>query len=84
MKYRKGIALSEATEEELLRYQMVNIVRTSEREIEGLGECSEALAKIYNSLKYRNIRFFAGFLISLYLIVNFFVLVEKFFWRKSR
>lgn len=79
MKYRKGIEPSEATEEELLRYQMVNIVRTSEREIEGLGECSAALAKIYNSLKYRNIRFFAGFLISLYLIVGFFVLIKKLF-----
>ena len=65
MKYRKGTELSEATKEELLHYQMVNIVKTSKDDIENLGECSASLAKIYNSLKYRHIRFFLGFLLSL-------------------
>ena len=54
MRCRKGIELDEATEEELLRYQMVNIVKTSRDDVDSLGECSDALAKIYNSLKYRH------------------------------
>lgn len=84
MRCRKGIELDEATEEELLRYQMVNIVKTSRDDVDSLGECSDALAKIYNSLKYRHIRFFLGFLLGLYLIVGFFILIKKFFLGKEK
>lgn len=82
MRYRKGIKLSEATEDEILRCQMENILRTSHNEPENLGECSEALAKIYILLKYRYAGFFFGFMIGIYLVVGFFALIVKFFWRK--
>lgn len=49
MKYRKGINVSDATEKELIRYQMERIVKESCDE--NLGECSMALAELYKSLK---------------------------------
>lgn len=82
MKYRKNIDINNATEEELLRYQMENIVKTSVNEIENLGECSESLTKIYKSLKYRHTRSLFGFMINIYLIVGVFIFVIKFFRRK--
>lgn len=81
MKHRKELPISEATEDELLRCQMENVVRTSENDIEGLGECSEALAKMYCLLKYRHIGFFLSFLIIFYTFVCFFVFVKKLFRR---
>lgn len=78
MKYRKGIEISNATEKELLRYQMEKIAKESCSE--DLGSESTALAELYKSLKNSNIRVFIGFLIILHLIVDFIVLVKKLFW----
>lgn len=47
MKYRKGIDVSDATEKELIRYQMERIVKESCDE--NLGECSMAFAELYKS-----------------------------------
>lgn len=49
MKYRKGIKISEATEKELLRYQMEKIAKESCSE--DLSGESTALAELYKSLK---------------------------------
>ena len=49
MKYRKGIEISDATEEELLRYQMEKIAKESCSE--DLSGESTALAELYKSLK---------------------------------
>ena len=77
MKYRKGIKISEATEKELLRYQMEKIAKESCSE--DLSGESTALAELYKSLKNSGIRVFIGFLISLHLIVDLIVLVKKLF-----
>ncbi len=83
MKFRKGIEISNATEEEMLRWQMERIAKVSAvADDELLGEYSEALAKLYNSFKYRHAGIFLGIFMSFYLIINFFVLIIKFFWRK--
>ena len=49
MKYRKGIEISEATEKELLRYQMEKIAKESCSE--DLSGESTDLAELYKSLK---------------------------------
>lgn len=49
MKYRKGINVSDATEKELIRYQMERIVKESCDE--NLGECSMALAELCKLFK---------------------------------
>ena len=49
MKYRKGIKISDATEKELLRYQMEKIAKESCSE--DLSGESTALAELYKSLK---------------------------------
>lgn len=77
MKYRKGIKISEATEKELLRYQMEKIAKESCSE--DLSGESTALAELYKSLKNSDIRVFIGFLISLHLIVDLIILVKKLF-----
>lgn len=77
MKYRKGIDISEATEKELLRYQMEKIAKESCSE--DLSGESTALAELYKSLKNSDIRVFIGFLINLHLIVDLIVLVKKLF-----
>ena len=83
MKYKKGVEIENATEEEMLRWQMEKIIKASDViDDESLGECSEALAKLYNSLKYRHAGLFLGIFMSFYLIINFFVLIIKIFWRK--
>lgn len=83
MRFRKGIKISKATEEELLRWQMERIVRVSAVvDDEFLGEYSEALAKLYNSLKHRHAGLFLGILMSLYSIVYILVLIVKIFRRK--
>ena len=56
MKYRKGIKISEATEKELLRYQMEKIAKESCSE--DLSGESTALAELYKSLKNSDIRVF--------------------------
>lgn len=54
MKYRKGIDISEATEKELLRYQMEKIAKESCSE--DLSGESTALAELYKSLKNTEIK----------------------------
>ena len=49
MKYRKGIEISEATEKELLQYQMEKIAKESCSE--DLSGESTALAELYKSLR---------------------------------
>lgn len=78
MKYRKGIEISNATEKELLRYQMEKIAK--ETCSENLSGESAALAELYESFKNADIRGIVGFLISLHLIVYLIVLVKKLFW----
>lgn len=80
MRYRKGIEISDATEKELLRYQMEKIAKESCSE--DLGGESAALAELYESLKNTDIRVFVGFLISFHLIVHLIVLIKKLFWCK--
>ena len=80
MKYRKGIRVSDATEKELLRYQMEKIVKESETE--NLGEVSIALAELYQSLKNSHARAFLRILVSFYLIVHIIILIKEFFGRK--
>ena len=77
MRYRKGIEISDATEKELLRYQMEKIAKESCSE--DLGGESAALAELYESLKNTDIRVFVGFLISFHLIVHLIVLIKKLF-----
>lgn len=75
MKYRKEIKISDATEKELLRYQMEKIAKESCSE--DLSGESTALAELYKSLKNIDIWIFSGFLISLYLVVHFVILIKK-------
>lgn len=75
MKYRKGIKISDATEKELLRYQMEKIAKESCSE--DLSGESTALAELYKSLKNTDIWIFSGFLISFYLVVHFVILIKK-------
>lgn len=83
MQRRRNIRIAKATEEELIRYQMENIISTSKNEIEGLGECSEALAKMYILIKERHARLFFRFLAGCYFFIGLLVLTEKFFRRKA-
>ena len=82
-KYRKGISIENATEDELIRWQMERIVREAERiDIDKIGECSSALASLYDSLKYRHTRTLLGIMISLYLLICSFVLIVQLFRRE--
>ena len=80
MKYRKGIEISNATEKELLRYQMEKIVKESCSE--DLSGESTVLAELYNSLKNTDIRSLIGFLVSLHLGIYLIILIKKLFWSK--
>lgn len=80
MKYRKGIKVSDATEKELLRYQMERIAKESETE--NLGNNSIALAELYKLLENSYSRTFFRVLVILYLSIHFIVLIKKFLWRK--
>ena len=80
MKYRKGIKISDATEKELLRYQMEKIAKESCSE--DLSGESTALAELYKSLKNADIRTLIGFLISFHLVIYLIILVKKLFWSK--
>lgn len=80
MKYRKNIDVSDATEDELIRFQMEQIVKSSSHEEAcNLGECSGALAKLYELLKYRHLRFIIGAAVFLDLLVGFIVLITQIF-----
>ena len=80
MRYRKGIDASEATEEELLRYQMERIVKESCDE--NLGECSIALAELHRSLKDTHSGRFVFLLVSFQFFVNFYIFVVELLWGK--
>lgn len=82
MKRRRNIPVEQATDEELLRWEMENIVQQSMSETEYLGGRAVALAKIYNSLKYRHAGFFIGIVIILYLLIDRFVFLIQIFRRK--
>ena len=80
MKYRKGIGINDATERELLRWQMERIVKESSED--SLGESSEALAKLNDSLQNSYARAFLLFAMCLYSVIGFFVFVIKFLRRE--
>lgn len=75
MIYRKGINVSEATENELLRWQMERIIKESSED--SLGENSEALVKLNDSLQNSYARAFLLFAMCLYSVIGFFVFVTK-------
>lgn len=67
MRYREGIEIEKASEEEMLRWQMEHIMKEmSNIEPEQLGACSEALAKLYESLKHRQFSLLLGIMIILF------------------
>lgn len=77
MKYRKGIDISNATERELLRWQMEKIIKESDSMEYSLGECSEALAKLNNSLENSYTRFLLRLMVCLYSVIGVSVLIIK-------
>lgn len=75
MRYRKGIDVSDATEEELLRYQMERIVKESCDE--NLSECSMALAELHRSLKDTHSGRFVFLLVAFLFFVNSYIFFTK-------
>lgn len=82
MRYRRGIDISNATERELIRWQMEKIIKESDSADYSLGEWSEALAKLNNSLENSYSGFLLRLTVCLYSIVGVSVLVIKFLRRE--
>lgn len=83
MKYRKGILVEDATEKELLRWQMEKIVKESDdMSNRSLGECSYALAKLHESLENRNRRTLFGIVVLFNCFICTLIFIVQLFWRE--